>query len=82
MMRLLHPTYTLTIEIKDVLPSIQAGVVVAQSFGPSSPDIAGHKYFKPMANKIGCDEVMAAVKDALAKAGIPATVSFDKFDQS
>jgi hypothetical protein len=41
-----------------------------------------YKYFDPFAGKIGCDEVMAAVKDALLKAGIPATVSFDKFDQS
>jgi hypothetical protein len=89
MMLRLHPTYTLRIEIKDVPPSpqVQAGVggVAAGYVGQqlvNSGDIGRRKYFDPFAGKIGCDEVMAAVKDALAKAGIPATVSFDKFEQS
>lgn len=86
MMRVLHPTYTLKVEIKDAPLSMQmqaapGGGYVGQQFATSG-DIGRHKYFNPLANKIGCDEVMAAVKDALAKAGLQATVSFDKFEQT
>jgi hypothetical protein len=90
-MRVLHPTYTLRIDIKDVPPSAQmhvgvgAGVAVSGYAGQQfahSGGIGCHKYFNPLANKIGCDEVMAAVKDALLKAGIQADISFEKFEQT
>jgi hypothetical protein len=85
MMLVLHPTYTLRIEIKDIpQPQMQAapgGGYMGQQF-TNTADACRPKYFNPLANKIGCDEVMAAVKDALTKAGMQATVSFDKFEQT
>jgi hypothetical protein len=86
MMRILHPTYTLKIEIKDVPPSMQmqaepGGGYVGSQFAASG-DIGRHKYFNSLANKTGCDEVMAAVKDALVKAGIQADISFERFEQT
>lgn len=89
MMHLLHPTYTLKVEVKDV-PSMQSGGMlqggvgqVAVAAGPGgfvAPMGNGQKYFNPGANKIGCDEVLVVVRDALLKAGIPANVTFERFE--
>lgn len=90
MLILLHPTYTLKVEIKDALQqgSLQSGVGIG--VGPGAIGVIGtgfvspsaHKWFNPGAGKIGCDEVLALVRDALLKAGVPATVTFEKFEHS
>ena len=73
MLMVMHPTYELRVEIKDV-----AAQQVTFSANPAEP-YNGHKFFDGLKGKTGCDEVLAAVKDALAKAGLQADVSLQKF---
>lgn len=77
MLIVLHPTYSLRVEIKD-RPVPQGG-----NFGIGSDQVITrpHKWFDTSTGKVGCDEVLAAVKDALSKAGLDADVSFDKFER-
>jgi hypothetical protein len=84
MLRVLYPTYTLKIEIKDIPPSAQMQGAVAMVMRPDGymGNDCQNKYFNSVTGKTGCDEVLAAVKDALAKAGIQATLSFEKFEHS
>lgn len=84
MMMVLSPTYRMTVTIKDRLPTQQGNSTSAQtaamSIGaePKSP----YKFADMLRGKTGCDEAMAAVKDALAKAGLEAEVSFDQFSHT
>jgi len=73
MMMVLHPTYTIKLEIQDRLIQ-QDGMSVT-----AVPKY--HKYFDEPAGKSGCDDVVAAVKAALAKAGIShVTVHLERFE--
>lgn len=80
MMILMHPTYTLKIEIQDRPPQQNAiypnQMATLQGGSPVDP----HKFYR--SGKTGCDDVLAAVKDALAKAGLSdgVTVSFERFE--
>ena len=84
MMQVLYPTYTLEIEVKDVPPQSnsmsglqgQMGTLAGVPSAPYSP----YKWFNSGAGKTGCDEVLAVVRDALSKAGIQASVRFEKFE--
>ena len=77
MLTLLHPTYTLTVEIQDRLSD--AG---QQLGGPGMYVTGGQMPTRKYATsgKTGCDEVLMAVKDALHQAGVWATVSLDRFE--
>ena len=79
----LSPTYKMTVTIKDCLPQ-QSGTVSAQTMamGIGSEPKSPYKFSDRLHGKTGCDEAMAAVKDALAKAGLEAEVSFDQFSHT
>jgi len=85
MMRVLSPIYTLRLEIVDAVAPQQSftgqgtidpitGTLCLQTF--PNP----YKWHNALMGKSGCDEVLAAVKDALEKAGIPAQVSLERFE--
>lgn len=82
-MQILHPTYELRVTVRDVAKNNEPGslIMCAQdALGrPYVPPSKPHKYFDGASGKIGCDEVTAAVSDALAKAGINASVWFESF---
>lgn len=84
MMMVLSPTYKMTVTVKDRLPVQQGNSIsaqtVAMSIGmePKSP----YKFADMLHGKTGCDEALAAVKDALAKAGLEAEVSFEQFSHT
>lgn len=88
MMHALYPTYTLRIEIADVPPppnsgifaGAQVGMVGGQGLVSSTYGVPTQKYYNSSMNKTGCDEVLAAVRDALSKAGIQSIISFEKFE--
>jgi hypothetical protein len=81
MMVVLHPTYTLTITVKD-RSSLSAqlsgvGKIATCQSAPVNP----YKYFGGYnSNRSGCDEILVAVRDALAKAGIAAEISLERFE--
>lgn len=79
-MKSLEPTYTLRVAIVDAASEITPHMLQAQmlqgQFG-ATPNSA-RKYFKD--GKTGCDEVLAAVREALLKAGIRAEVTFERFE--
>ena len=80
MMRVLDPTYTMRVTIKD---KTRCGDNLSQAItaqGGEPPKL--HKFFAPLQGKVGCDEAIAAVKDALAKAGIDAEVWLEQFSHS
>jgi hypothetical protein len=84
MLQLLYPRYTLRVEVTDHLQPhdfAAAGKALAgaAATGQSVTIAQQHKYWNGI-DKTGCDEVMAAVKKALADAGLTATVFFDKFE--
>ena len=80
MMVVLNPTYTLRVTIRDETAqgsNMQAGFQgQMSSLNPPS----GRKWWDPLTDKTGCDQVLSAVKDALAKAGLQASVDFDRFE--
>jgi hypothetical protein len=83
----LNPTYSLRVVITDELPDQtmrgQTGMVwheVPEGQYLRQPAPSGHKWHDPLAGKTGCDEVLSAVKDALAKAGLQAEVHFVSFE--
>lgn len=71
MLMVLHPTYTLRVRVQDRMQQ-PTSFTSGQEWNP-------HRYFDSRSGKTGCDEVLAAVKDALSKAGIEADVSLDEF---
>lgn len=86
MMQVLEPTYTIRIEIRDII----AGQVI---FGPGggvmgqalnhqglSHPAPKRKFFDANNNKTGCDEVLSAVKKALADAGLAGVVTLERFE--
>ena len=80
MMVVLNPTYSLRVVIQDASPqtmTYQAGSQTGMAMQNPPP---GRKWWDPLAGKTGCDNVLAVVKDALAKAGLEAQVSFDRFE--
>jgi hypothetical protein len=84
MFMVMSPTYKMTVTIKDRLPQQQGNMMsaqgVAMSIGsePKSP----YKFADMLHGKTGCDEALAAVKDALSKAGLEAEVFFDQFSHT
>ena len=77
MMVVLNPTYTLRVVIKD---EIAQNMIFQGQAASQNPPPTGRKWYDPSASRTGCDQVLSAVKDALAKAGVQAEVSFDKFE--
>jgi hypothetical protein len=77
MMMLLHPTYTLRLEIQDKAHQATGqGISVNLGGGPKP-----HMYFDGLTGKTGCDEVLNAVRTALEKSGIQHfSVYFEKFE--
>ena len=63
MMTILHPTYTLRIEIQDKPRETGSGVMTGET-------LSGRKFSDPINGKTGCDEVIQTVHEALDKAGI------------
>lgn len=75
MLQVLNPTYSLRVVIKDELPT---PVMMDQMTSMQSP--YSRKWYDPLAGKTGCDDVLSAVKEALAKAGLQAEISFVSFE--
>lgn len=72
----LYPSFTLKVEVRDGAPQQN---VAAQAFTIGGG--AGYpKWHKPHEGKTGCDDLLAAVKAALAEKGIIASVTLDKFE--
>lgn len=77
----LHPTYTLSVTIRDAHQLMNNQAEIGCGFeGGKVVTLSGHKYFDSQRGKSGCDEALAAVKSALSKAGIEADVSLDRFE--
>jgi len=75
MMIILHPTYTLRVEIQDRPGELSEALTMTTGVRKL------HKYADIMNNKTGCDEVLVAVKKAISDAGIEhACVSLEKFE--
>lgn len=84
MMRVMVPTYTLRIEVKDPMPTL-AGNFSAQgsiqSQGVSSEPSNPQKYWNGRTGATGCDHVVDVIKKALGQAGVTDfTVFFEKFE--
>lgn len=87
-MQVMYPTYTLRVEIKDTPPAqLNSGGVGMVGYTPgmvgqgvTGGNPSGHKWFNSGAGKIGCDEVLKEVREALQKAGLSAVITFDKFE--
>lgn len=74
MMIVLHPTYTLRVEVQD-----QYEMNYDKKPGCFSD---GRRFFNSASGKTGCDEVMAVVKEALLKAGLDHfAVSLERYEQ-
>lgn len=83
MLQVLSPTYTIRVEIKDKQQSQGHSLVVGSAQRPGEfRDIQKlHQFFEGMDGKTGCDEVLAAVRNALQKAGIQnVSVSLERFE--
>lgn len=80
MMILLHPTYTLRISVHD-RPQDQSLSGVMGNLNNAPPRVP-FKFYDSTAGKIGCDQVLKAVGDALRSAGIAAGVFFEKFEHT
>lgn len=81
MMRILNPTYTLTVVITDARPDNQGQLVVAQAqgigFQPAPPSL--HKFHDRL-GKSGCDEVLAAVRSAVKNIDAQCEVTLERFE--
>jgi len=81
MMQTMNPNYTLHIELNDAVPlqygANQAGTgqLAGHVIGQTAPT---RKFYSD--TKVGCDEVLAAVRKALGDAGLAARVSFERFE--
>lgn len=90
MLQILNPKYTLRIEITDLLPSpqalgLQGGVILARGSGAQDQAPSGRRFHNDtgFVSKTGCDEVLAAVKEALQKAGLGnALVTLERFERA
>lgn len=82
MMRVLEPTYQMRVTVKDPMRTGSMGTVAAQFKDARDIPPSPHKFFNSLAGKSGCDEALAAVKDALAKAGIEAEVWLEQFSHT
>lgn len=87
MMRVLSPTYTLRLIIRDAyeMPNQMSGVGMA----PSMPSPAlgampagSYKFFATQGDDTGCNAVLKAVREALRNAGVQADVYFERFEQT
>jgi hypothetical protein len=78
----LHPTYTLRVEVRDRLqpPTVGQQGQLGQQFVTQSVPFKPHKYWDGLAGKSGRDEVLAAVRAALRDNGIDAEVSLERFE--
>lgn len=75
MFTVLHPTYTLRVDIQDRSRDAGQPILVGET-------MSGRQFANDDLSKTGCDEVLAAVRDALTKAGIKTfRVSLDKYEQ-
>lgn len=80
MMMVLNPTYTLQIVIKDAPPTVNQAAMQGLG-GQMSATAFQRKWFNDATGKTGCDDVLAAVKEALSKAGLDACVRLERFEQ-
>ena len=78
MIRVLNPTYVFRLEFKDEI-SGHMTAIAAQNY-PTSTRLT--RFFDPLNGKSGCDECLAAIKDALSKAGINCSVTLEKFEHT
>ena len=78
MLQVLNPTYVFKVTFKDEITGM-AAAVAAQNY-PASTKLT--KFFDSANGKTGCDEVLAAIKDALTKAGLTCDVWLDTFKHS
>lgn len=78
MLMVLHPTYTLRVRIQD-RSDLQAGMGMGSAGIAGSAPQKPYRYYDSMTGKTGCDDVLAAVKEALSKAGVKADVSLESF---
>jgi hypothetical protein len=77
MLIVLHPAYTFEIVVHD-RPAPQTNFSVSHDGQPVPYN--GHKFADEHNGKTGCDEAIAAVKKAIADAGLVADVRLTKFD--
>jgi hypothetical protein len=82
MLRVLTPTYQLRVTVKDPMRTGSVGTVAQQFNDAVSPPSSLHKWFNGLTGKTGCDDALAAVKAALAKAGIEADVWLEQFSHT
>ena len=79
MLAVLNPTYTLRLVIKDALPEPMNYQIGQQQLASLNSPV-DRRWYNGLAGKTGCDEVLAAVRDALSKAGIQADIRLDRFE--
>lgn len=85
MLRILDPTYTLYVQIKDKLQLTPApgevNITPGEGRAPSSS--FDRRFHNGLTGKTGCDEVLAVVKKALADAGLTdALVTLERFEHT
>lgn len=83
MMMVLSPTYRMTVTIKDKMPQTSGAMGSGTAQASMGAEIRSpYKFGDTVNGKTGCDEALAAVKKALADAGLDAQVFFDQFSHS
>lgn len=83
MMRVLEPTFTFRLTVKDPYRGAQSGSGVIGADGTLVMAGSGRKYHKPERGQIGCDQLLDAIKAALAKAGVDnVTIDLERFEHT
>lgn len=85
---MMWPTYTVKVEIRDVQQPVHAPGVIGGQIWAGGADAAmqqvggstGHRFYGGYTGASGCDAALEAVRKALKDAGIPATVTLERFE--
>lgn len=83
MMVVLSPTYTVKVEIHDTYQQPQGGQALVGIAGQAPQQVGGatgHRFWGGYTGASGCDVALDAVRKALKDAGIPATVTLERFE--
>lgn len=81
-LKVLEPTYRFRVVVKDPVRMASMGTVANQFKDAVDQPKSPQRWFNGLTGKTGCDEALAAVKDALSKAGIEADVWLEQFSHT